>query len=256
MKHTVAHLIRTARRVALPLLFSLLALGFAIPATTLAASAASAASTHTNISCGGNLSCVVNFGNQQIQDRLNALNTLNGRVSYWLNKQAITSTQASALQSDVSTNESGLNALQSKLDAETSIQEARQDVHNMYDQFRIYAVVLPRDYRTIHADIAGNIDAKLQGMESDLQTDINSAPSSEQQQLTSYYNNFVMEVNAAANDVSTAQNGLAVLTPANFNANPGSYEATQASVTTADQNAHKELHQCGYDLHQIEKVLG
>ncbi len=256
MKHTVAHLIRTARRVALPLLFSLLALGFAIPATTLAASAASAASTHTNISCGGNLSCVVNFGNQQIQDRLNALNTLNGRVSYWLNKQAITSTQASALQSDVSTNESGLNALQSKLDAETSIQEARQDVHNMYDQFRIYAVVLPRDYRTIHADIAGTIDAKLQGMESDLQTDINSAPSSEQQQLTSYYNNFVMEVNAAANDVSTAQNGLAVLTPANFNANPGSYEATQASVTTADQNAHKELHQCGYDLHQIEKVLG
>lgn len=253
MKHTVARLIYSARRVAFPLLFSLLALGFAIPATTLAASAASA---HTNISCGSNLSCVVNFGNQQIQNRLNVLNTLNGRVSYWLNKQAITGTQASALQSDVSTNESGLNALQSKLDAETSIQEARQDVHTMYDQFRIYAVVLPRDYRTIHADIAGNIDAKLQGMESDLQADINSAPSSEQQQLTSYYNNFVMEVNDAANDVSTAQNGLAVLTPANFNASPGSYEATQASVTTADQNAHKELHQCGYDLHQIEKVLG
>ncbi len=252
MKHTATHLIRTARRVALPLLFSLLALSFAIPATTLAASAASA---QTNISCGGNLSCVIDFGNQQIQNRLNALNTLNGRVSYWLNKQVITSTQASVLQSDVSMNKSGLNALQSKLDAETSIQGARQDVHNMYYQFRIYAVVLPRDYRTIHADIAGNIDAKLQGMESDLQTDINSAPSSGQQQLTSYYNNFVMEVKDASNDVSTAQNGLAVLTPANFNANPTSYKATLTSVTTADQNAHKELHRCGYDLNQIEKIL-
>ena len=254
MKHTVTRLIQSARRAALPLLFSLLALGFAIPATTLAASAASAR-TNT-VSCGGNLSCVINFGNQQIQDRLNSLNTLNGRISYWLNKQAITSTQASALQSDVSTNESGLNSLQSKLDAETSIQNAREDVRTLYDQFRIYVVVLPRDYRTIHADIAGNIDAKLQGMESGLQGDINSAPSSEQSQLTSYYNNFVMEVNDAANDVGTAQNGLIVLTPANFNANPTSYKATLASVTTADQNAHHELHQCGYDLNQIEKILG
>lgn len=249
MKYLLTHLLRHVRRFTLPVLVGLLVSGFALPATTQAASVYSAA-------CGNNLSCVINFGNQQIQARLNALNTLNGRINYWQGKGALTDTQVSTLQADVSNNENGLSALQKQLDAETNIQNARQDVRNLYYQFRIYAVVLPRDYRTIHTDIAGNIAMKLQAMESDLQNDINAAPAGEQQQLMSYYNNFVQEVSDAASDVQTAQNELPMLTPTSFNNNAASYKTTLASVTSADQNAHKELHQAGYDLNQIEKVLG
>src|SRR5579859_4043741 len=85
-------------------LFSLLALS--IPATAFAATPAttpkcSASDTH----------CWITLGDQLIANRQTALNTLSGKVTERLNDKLITSDQANALQSDISTNASGLTAL-------------------------------------------------------------------------------------------------------------------------------------------------
>ncbi len=243
-------MIKLFRRYALPLIVSIAAFGVLLPATTFVASAQS------NTKCAKNdVQCVINVGNQLIAERLQALTTLSNRINERLENKVINSDQSSVLQSDVSTNEAGLNSLKTKLDAEQNAQTARQDVVNIFTQFRIYAVVLPRDYRTIHADIASNVDNRMNNMEPKLQQIIKNAPSSEQQQLNSLYSDFANQVSAAATQVDTAQAGLPALTPSNYNYNHASYTTTLANVVAADRAAHSDLHQAASDLHQIATIL-
>ncbi len=247
MKQTM---IKLCRRFALPMMISIAVFGVMLPATTFAASAQS------NTTCGKNdVQCVITVGNQLIAERLQVLTTLSNRVNERLEKGAITSDQASVLQSDISTNETGLNSLKTTLDAEQSAQAARQDVANIFTQFRIYVVVLPRDYRTIHVDIASNIDNKMKGIEPKLQQIITDASSNEQQKLQSLYTDFTNQVSAAATQIDTAQSGLPALTPSSYNYNHATYIATLASVTAADRAAHGDLHQAAGDLHQIYEIL-
>src|SRR5713226_4579065 len=154
----LATLRRMPKRFAAIGILSLLALGAFIPATALAAGPTSqkCAATGTH--------CWITLGDQLIAERQTSLTNLGSKITRRLNDQLITSDQASVLQADVSTNASGLAALQTKLNAETNAPAARQDVVNIFLQFRIYAVVLPRDYRRLYLDIAVNVDAKLRGL--------------------------------------------------------------------------------------------
>ena len=249
MKNVFKHLLHLSRSLALPTVLSLIALSIAFPLTTGAAFAQSNG-------CGGNVQCIISFGNQRIAERTEALNTLNGKITDQLNAKHITSDQASVLQSDVSTNLNNLANLQTKLDAETTASAARQDVQSIYLQFRIYAVVLPRDYREIHTDIASNLAAYLKNEESELQQQINSAPSDKQQQLNTLYTDYTNHVSDAANQVDTAQAGFPTLTPSTFNTNRSVYTSTLASVTAADHTAHTDLHQAVNDLNQMNSILG
>src|SRR5215467_11337152 len=115
------------RRASLMALVAVFALGAGLPATALAAPASS------SVPC--NVQCAIAFGNQRIDDRQAALTKLKDHISGQLSKGHVTSDQANALQSDVSANASGLSALKSKLDAETDVTAAKQDVHNIYFQF-------------------------------------------------------------------------------------------------------------------------
>lgn len=249
MKNVFKRLLHLSRSIALPTVLSLIALGIALPLTSGAAFAQSN-------SCNGNVQCIISFGNQRIAERNEALNTLNGKITEQLNAKHITSDQAGVLQADVSTNLNNLATLQTKLDAETTASAARQDVQNIYLQFRIYAVVLPRDYREIHTDIAGNLDAYLKNEESELQQQISSAPSNEQQQLNTLYTDYTDHVSDAATQVDTAQAGFPTLTPSTFNTNRSVYTSTLTSVTAADHAAHNDLHQAVSDLNHMNTILG
>jgi hypothetical protein len=163
-----------------------IALGGASAATALAAPAHSTLPTCTRT----DVKCVIAFGDQRIDERTAALTKLNDKASEQVAAGHITSSQASAIQADVTSNQSGLTALKSKLDAETDATTARQDVKNIYTQFRIFAVVLPRDYHEIVLDIMTNVQAKLVGLEPKLQQAITGAPAVEQAKLNSLYSDF------------------------------------------------------------------
>lgn len=229
-------------------LFSLLALS--LPATAFAASPTtspkcSATDTH----------CWISLGDQLIAARQTALTNLGNRVTERLNDKLITSDQANALRSDISTNASGLNALQTKLNGETNASAARQDVANIFLQFRIYAVVLPRDYRRLYLDIAINVDAKLRGLSDDLKEGIQGAPASKQGQLNTLYNDYRARLSTAEGQFDTAQSDFPALTPENFNYNRSSYEASLNSLKTAEQTIHNALTQAAKDAHQIAQIL-
>jgi septation ring formation regulator EzrA len=203
----------------------------------------------------GDVQCVINIGNQLINARLNALNTLSSRVTQQQQAGHITADAASALQADIATNQNGLRSLQSKLDAETSAQAARQDVKNIFWQFRIYAVVLPRDYQQLHFAIEQKLAARMEAAKASIEKAIAAAPSSKQAQLQSLYNDFKAQLATAEAQFDTVQSTLPTLTPENYNQDHATYASNLAKVRAAEKTAHAALHRAATDLHQIAQLL-
>jgi hypothetical protein len=224
----------------------------ALPALSAPALAAPASGT----SCAkDDVQCVINVGNQLITNRLNDLNKLSNQVSLQLQRGHITADAASALQADITTNENGLKTLQSKLDSETSAQAARQDVKNIFVEFRIYAVVLPRDYQQLHFDIEKVLDAKLEAARSVIPVAISMAPASKQAQLQSLFSDYKAQLATAEAQFDTVQNTLPTLTPESFNLNHATYLANLLKVRAAEKTAQAALHKAASDLHQIVQLL-
>ncbi len=243
---TIRHI---PRRFAVPGILSILALGMIVPATAFAAPAAAR-------TCAPNdTQCIIAAGNQLIALRQAALTTLGGKVTARQNEHLITSDQANVLQSDISTNQSGLAALKTKLDAETNPQAARQDVTNIFLQFRIFAVVLPRDYRRLYLDMAINIDIKFRNLVPQLQQAINNAPGNEQAQLKTLFNDYKTQFSTAEAQFDLAQADFPALTPANYNYNRSAFTTSMKKLDAAEHAIHTALKQAGSDLHQIAKIL-
>ena len=241
---------RTPRRLAAFAMLAVLAGAAALPATALAAPNNTSAATSCTTA-----QCVIAFGDEEIAKRLTALNTLSGKVTDQLNKGHLTSTQANAVQSDVTNNENGLNALKTKLDAETNITAARQDVKDIYERFRIFAVVLPRDYNTAWLDILQNIDGKLRAIQPKIEYAINHAPTSEQGQLNTLYSDFKAQLQEAESQIDAAQGQVATLTPANFDNDKSVYTTAWQDFRSDTKTAHSDIHQAASDLHQIAQIL-
>ena len=199
--------------------------------------------------------CVIAFGDQRIDERTAALTKLNDKANFQVAAGHITSSQASAIQADVTSNQSGLATLKSKLDAETDADAARQDVRNIYTQFRIYAVVLPRDYHEIVLDIMTNVQAKLAGLEPKLQQAIASAPAGEQQQLNTLYSDYTAKVSAASTQITNANGLVSYFTPDNFNNNQATYHTNWLNFRSDILAGRADLRQAASDLHQMAKIL-
>jgi hypothetical protein len=228
-----------------------IALGGAGAATALAAPAHPTLPTCART----DVKCVIAFGDQRIDERTAALTKLNDKASEQVAAGHITSSQASAIQADVTSNQSGLTALKSKLDAETDATVARQDVKNVYTQFRIFAVVLPRDYHEIVLDIMTNVQAKLVGLEPKLQQAIASAPADEQAQLNSLYSDFTAKLGAASTQITNANGMVSSFTPSNFDSNPATYRTNWLNFRSAVLAGRADLRQAASDLHQMAKIL-
>lgn len=229
---------------------ALLAAAALIPATAFAAS-------NQQTKCAANdVKCVITAGDTLITNRLTALNTLKGKISTDLSNHKITSDQASSLQSDISTNQTGLNTVKTKLDAETVAKNARQDVLSVFTQFRIYAVVLPRDYRHLEMDVEINAKNVMQGVAPTIQTALGSAPADKQAQLKSLFSDYQKQVAAAQSQIDIAQNDFPAMTPENFNQNRASYESTRQALDNALKAARGDLHQAAKDLRQMANILG
>lgn len=245
----LARLQHIPQRFATFALLSLLALGILVPTTAFAA-------TNANSKCAStDTQCIIAKGDQLIASRQTALTTLNGKVIARKNQNMITSDQANVLQSDISTNQSGLAALKSKLDAESNSKAARQDVANIFFQFRIFAVVLPRDYRRLYFDVEVNVDSKLRNLGPSVQQAISKAPAGEQARLNTLFNDYKNQLSTAESQFDVAQASFPSLTPANFNYNRSTYQATLSKLDTAEHTIHTALKQAGSDLHQIAQIL-
>jgi hypothetical protein len=231
------------------------AIGIVSIALLFAPSTTFAASLQTGKCTKNDVQCVITFGNQAIVSRQNALATLSTKVTNQLNAGNIGSDQSGALQADITTNQNNLATLKTKIDGETDAQAARQDVKSIYTQFRILAVVLPRDYRLLHVDIESVLGGKLKKLEPQLQQSISKAPASEQASLTTLYSDYQQQLATAETQIDTAIQLFPTLTPANYNTDRSTYITNLKNLKTAEAAAHVALHQAAKDLHQIAQTL-
>lgn len=228
---------------------ALLALCIAMPAAALAAP------TQGQKCARNDVHCVISVGDTLIADRQAALTKLSSNVSQQLSAKHITSDQANALQADIATNQNGLRSLKAKLDGEHSADAARQDVKNIFQQFRIYAVVLPRDYQQLHFDIERKLDSEMEGVKPQIEKAIDKAPAGKKARLETLFSDFKNQLATAEAQFDTVQTTLPTLTPENYNLNRTTYQANLAKVHNAEKTAHNALHQAAKDLHEITQLL-
>src|SRR5215469_722848 len=204
-----------------------LALGMAmVPLTANAAPAQEGRAS----ACYGALTCLISWGDARIAERLTALSTLSGKINGRLSDHNITSDQASALQADVTTNTNNLTALKARIDADTGSRQALADDRSIFVTYRIFAAVLPHDYRLLEFDIMQNLDGKMQGLIQTIQHAINGAPGNIQGQLNTLFTDYKSQLAAAEAQFDAINTDLPQITPANFDSNPTGFEATLANL--------------------------
>jgi hypothetical protein len=258
--HITGHIRRAPRHLAR--LLGPLGMGCALLAAALGSGAAHAAPAARPRTACTTVQCVIQFGDTAIQARITALGTLGGKITDALNDKRISQSDAAALQGDVGTNQSGLTQLKAKLDAETDIAAARQDVKAIYTQFRIFAVVLPRDYNEIWLDAANEVVGDLQGAAGKVQDALTKAASltdtdhdGDLATANAAFSDEQGQVTAAQGQISTAQGLIASLTPQSFDGDPPGYRGTFATFHGAIRTAHTDLVAAAADLHKIDRVL-
>lgn len=219
-----------------------------VGALSLFGIAAAAAPVADAASCT-TVSCVQQFGNQRIQERLTALEKLKTDAK---NNKALTGQQQDIIVNDANSNENGLNALKKQLDAETAIKPALADVKNIYVQFRIYAVVLPRDYGEIELFHEQNASQRM----TDAEVTIDALIQKDQNgknigQIKTLDQDYMNKLNDASTNMKGAQGLIPSLVPANY---PG----TNSTLKTYHQDlktARLDLQGAANDLHQMTQLL-
>jgi len=161
-----------------------------VPAGAIAVAKTTASSTGTTAVDQAKLQLIINRGNSEITRRLSSLNALSGKIS---SAAKLSSDDQASLSSEVSGEVSDLTALKTKLDADTTVADAKTDAQSIINGYRVYALVMPKVNLVKTADDQQVAETKLSALETKLQTRVTAAK-------------------AAGKNVTSLQNGLTTMT--------------------------------------------
>jgi hypothetical protein len=156
-------------------------------------------------------------GDAQIQMRLATLNKLFGLITE--DKHLATASRTS-LSDEVTTELTGLKALQTKLDAETTSTAALIDVQSIFTEFRVYALVDPKVRLVRTADDQAAVETKLTALATKLEARINAAQAAGKKVTTLQGSLTDLKTKLAASTAISSPIGAKViaLLPSDYNA--------------------------------------
>lgn len=176
-------------------------------------------------------------GDNEIQKRITSLNSLISKIN---SVKKISDANKAAMVTQVNTEIANLNTLKAKIDADTDITTLKTDLQGILDEFRVYALFIPRIQLIGAADTILQAGDKFTDIESRLQTLINTA-SSQGKDVTSL-NNSLTDIKAKVADseiqANNAINTLMALTP----------QKDISSYRPAFRSAHQSLEAARQDL--------
>ncbi len=143
-----------------------------VPAGATAVAKTTASATGTTAADQAKLQLIINRGNSEIARRLSTLNTLSSKIS---SAAKLSSDDQAALSSEVSSEITNLTALKTKLDADTTVADAKTDAQSIINDYRVYALVVPKVNLVKTADDQQAAEAKLTALATKLQTRITAA---------------------------------------------------------------------------------
>ena len=178
---------------------------------------------------------IISKGDQEISRRLTSLTTLTNTINA---ATKLTASDKASLTSEVGSTISGLTALKSKLDAESTLAGARTDAQQIFDDYRVYALVLPKVHLVKVADDIQASDMKLTAIAQKLQSRITADQqtgkdvSALQAKLTDLTN----QVSAAQSIANKIETGVINLQPTDYNSNHQVLSGDNAQLKTARQD--------------------
>jgi hypothetical protein len=178
------------------------------------------------------LQVVISRGNNEITRRLNTLKTLGTKVN---SATKLTASDKASLSSEVSDEVSGLTSLKAKLDAETTSSAARADAQSIINDYRVYALIVPKVNLVKTADDQQVAEGKLSDLAAKLQTRITAAKTAGKNvtSLQSSLSTMNGKISAAQAISSKIESDVAGLQPSDYNSNHSVLKGDRDQLKTA-----------------------
>lgn len=133
---------------------------------------ASALSTVKTTTEQTRVTAIISAGDREIGRRLTTLGSLPSKIA---GATHLTASDKSMLTAQVSSEQSGLTTLKTKLDAETTLAGAKVDAQSIFSDYRVYALVVPKVQLVKVADDQQVVEVKLTDLAGKLQTRLTAA---------------------------------------------------------------------------------
>jgi hypothetical protein len=157
------------------------------------------------------------FGDCEINRRFETLSDLSTKIT---SSKVLTSSDAAALQSEISSTRSGLTSLKATIDSETNLLALRADIVKIATQFRVYLLVVPQVNLVNAADAVLYAQTKFATVNTNLSNRIAAAKAAGKDVTAAQADLDAMNaaVTAAVGLASPLPAQLLPLTPAEYNA--------------------------------------
>ncbi len=156
-------------------------------------------------------------GDAEITRRLAQLNKLDGVIAAAVH---LAPSDQAALTAEVNTEVSGLTALQTKLNSETTLSEAIIDAQSIISEYRVFALVTPKIWLIKTADDQQAVETKLTALSAKLQSRITADQTAGKNvaSLQTTLNDMIAKTNAAQSISSSVESAVLPLQPSNYDA--------------------------------------
>lgn len=190
----------------------------------------------------------------EISRRTDALNRLITKIN---NFKRLSSVQKSDLTSQVQTQIDSLNALKTKIDADTDITTLRADVKSIVTDYRIYVFFIQDINLIAAAERMGTAIDNLTILSGKLQTRIQDAQSkgNDVSELNAKYSDMQTQLTNAKVLVDEVNSKLSGLSAAGYPANKTSLEDSKTKLKTAFADL-KNSYQDAFQIIRLLKGLG
>jgi hypothetical protein len=175
------------------------------------------ATAATAVKAGASLETLRAFGDCEIARRMTTLGAVSSKIS---GSKVLTASDAAALSGEVSATKTGLAALKTQIDAETSLDALKTEVRRIATEYRVYLLVVPKVNLVNAADGVQAVKAKFDQVSTNLTARIAAAKAAGKDTTAAQAALDAMNA-AVAQAVGLAQPlpaALLPLTPAQYNA--------------------------------------
>lgn len=178
------------------------------------------------------LTAIKTKGDQEIDRRIARLTTLNAKIS---NASKLTASDKTTLTSEVAAEINDLTALKVKLDAETTPAAAGADAKSIIDDYRVYALIVPKVALVRVADDQQVVESRLVTAVNKLQTHVTAAKTAgkEVSDLQSKLDDAMAKIQASTATSSGIQSKVIALQPSDYNNDHTIVQGDYAQLMTA-----------------------
>ncbi len=223
------------KRTAAAVLATISTFGLAIAPASALSRVKAAASPDAATSDQAKVQLIINRGNSEISRRLTTLNTLNAKIN---SATKLSAGDKATLSTEVASTTSGLTALKTKLDADTTLSDAKADAQSIFTGYRVYALVGPKVNLVKTADDQQVAEGKLTDLATKLQTRITAAQTAGKSVTSLQASLTAMNAKiSAAHAISPAiESSVIGLQPTDYNSNHSVLSGDRNQLKTAQDD--------------------